>query len=386
MSTTDLASLSIFPATREQTIQTRKNSYPHWGRGLTQDQYLAREARLGIFEHATNETPLTIWVLVPRDDPTTLEFKCSCETYRRKALTRLSNSSVPENVIAYGIASVFCPPINRGKGYARHMMHLLHWVLAPRTLLPRFPASWGPPPEEFPGYNDARFSVLYSDIGPQFYRSTGPDEHEEGWVVRDAMSTIWDVPKDPDVSSADLQNADKDLKVEWLNDEACTSVWAADAMLIRADLAASSPDKHTRFTFFPDEGVGAFLARRTVFFIPGQSYSMPEKWGVVLRAGPDDSNAPKTFATWTLDVRPPPSTLIATRMFPRIVACMLQAARESDMERVEVWNLPTELKVIAERLGGKTSERDEHLNAFKWYGPEKNEDLKWAFNEKFCWC
>ncbi|KIO34682.1 hypothetical protein M407DRAFT_240508 [Tulasnella calospora MUT 4182] len=80
------------------------------------------------------------WVLVPRDEPDTLAFLSSCETtcsYRRHIIVK-HDSGVKETA-GYGIASVFTRPDFRGKGYGSHMMRLLHWVLAPHELLPRFP-------------------------------------------------------------------------------------------------------------------------------------------------------------------------------------------------------------------------------------------------------
>ncbi|KAI5121874.1 hypothetical protein M0805_001082 [Coniferiporia weirii] len=387
MSSQLFASLTLFAATREQTLESRKRTFPQWGRGLTLEQYLARESQLDVAEHAASGK-FTTWVLAPRDDPTTLDFKCSCETYRRKGLVRYPNSASPEEVIGYGIASVFTPLRNRRKGYARVMMSLLHWVIAPRALLPPFPKQWGAPPPEPADCGNAKFSVLYSDIGPDFYKSASPSEESEGWVVRDPVSTIWDVPKD----TSDVDSTESETSVEWLTEDTCKRIWSQDAELMRTGPGFGHTDttSRTTFTFLPDAGVSAFLVRRTMFFIPGQTYEIPTKWGVALHNEHNDRDT--TFATWTLDVRSPPPTLIVTRLraseetFPRLVSCLLLAARESGMERVEVWNLPKELQKTASSLGAKTEPRDEHLNAFKWYGPEKSNDLEWLFNEKFCWC
>lgn len=58
-----LSSLSLFPATLEQKLETRQRSYPHWGRGLTQEQYLARDAQLDPQEHAA-DGKLTTWSVI----------------------------------------------------------------------------------------------------------------------------------------------------------------------------------------------------------------------------------------------------------------------------------------------------------------------------------
>lgn len=291
-----------------------------------------------------------------------------------------------DDVIGYGIASVFTPPSNRGKGYARHMMRLLHWVLAPRDLLPNFPENWGIPPPIHPGCGDGLFSALYSDIGDQFYRNAGPDEMTDGWIVRDPKGTIWDVAKDlPSLSSVSVPVSG--LSVHWLDEDGCKELWKKDTELMKTDLSADS-SKSALFTFLPDAGVGAFLVRRTLFFLPGwTSHKVPSKWGVKIEKS-DGNNVIPTFATFTIDVIPPPSTLIVTRLrateetFPLLVACLLQAASECDVEKVEIWNLPKPMEDIAHSLNGNTETRKEHLNAFKWYGPERSEDIEWLFNEK----
>lgn len=58
----ELASLSIFPATPEQIVVSRKRSFAQWARGLTEEQYLQRDAFLDELEHAANGK-LTTWLV-----------------------------------------------------------------------------------------------------------------------------------------------------------------------------------------------------------------------------------------------------------------------------------------------------------------------------------
>lgn len=306
--------------------------------------------------------------------------------YRRKGLAKTPDANEAEEVFGYGVASVYTPPQNRGKGYARHMMSLLHWVLAPRADLPQFPQRWGPPPPEVAGCGNARFSALYSDIGPDFYKLCGPDEDSLGWVVREPVGTVWQVPED--VST--IEFLDSTLPVEWLDEEGCKAIWEQDVQLMREDMKKTSSAR-TLFTFLPNEGTGPFLQRRAVFFLYNQQRPIPSKWGVILHpngAELSDKDHSPTFATWTLEVDPGATTLILTRLratrdtFPQLLANVLLAARECDMDRVDVWNLPKDLEDLAHLLKGKTEARDEHLNAFKWYGKERSEDVEWLYNEK----
>lgn len=50
----DFSSLSLFLATPEQILVSRKRTFPHWGRGLSEDQYLTRDFQLDKLEHAVN--------------------------------------------------------------------------------------------------------------------------------------------------------------------------------------------------------------------------------------------------------------------------------------------------------------------------------------------
>jgi len=78
MSEYPLHSLSIFPATREQTIESRKRTAPQWKNRLSIEEYVKRDEIMDHCEHAGDK--MTTWVLSPRDNPKTLDFLSSCET------------------------------------------------------------------------------------------------------------------------------------------------------------------------------------------------------------------------------------------------------------------------------------------------------------------
>ncbi|KAG0691714.1 hypothetical protein DFH29DRAFT_1010385 [Suillus ampliporus] len=347
----DLASLSLFRATRAQIEESRHRSFPHWGGTLSLTEYLARDDMMGCGEHAKDGKHIT-WVLAPRNDPTTLDFMCACETYKRTGLVAYPSSSPSEpnsvhEASGYGVANVFTPPSKRGRGYARRMMSLLHWVNASRTNLPKFPEAWGAPPEEVADSGDGLFSVLYSDVGEEFYRSAGPGGNEGGgWELREAISTIWEV---------DTEEGD-DEGWTWLTHEQLDGLWEPN-------------------------GVCGFHIPRSTY---ASDFSIAGRfWGVQSMSDPD------TYASWSIDVRPPPPTLIVTRLcaseetFPELISKIKQAARRSGIGKVEVWNLRVGLKEIAEKTGGRTFERNEHLPQIVWYGPGATGNVEWAYNEKW---
>lgn len=97
MDATVLSSLSLFAATPEQILESRRRSSVEWGKDLSLEEYLARDEFTDKQEVACNGRLITWYVsrrsaiylnkylvhrvLAPRSDPTSLSFLCSCETY-----------------------------------------------------------------------------------------------------------------------------------------------------------------------------------------------------------------------------------------------------------------------------------------------------------------
>ena len=218
--------------------------------------------------------------------------------------------------------------------------------------------------------------------------------------MRDAYTTTWAIPNE--TSEAEKRHSDED-SVRWLDEDACKEIWKLDAKIIRATLdvprSLDGSSIRATFSFLPTDGLALNHLKRTPCFNAGSSSPIPTKWGVALNfpVGLEDDNESddKTslvFATWAYEPQPfsATSTLIITRLratkdtFLSLLSCVFQAAREHDMKVIKVWNLPKEFEDIAENKGlhGKTEERKEQLSCFKWYGPERNEEVHWAFNEK----
>jgi len=382
----DLASLSLFRATPAQVEESRLRTWPQWGAPLSLKEFLGRYLKMDTEESATDGKLIT-WVLAPRDDPTTLDYMCACETYKRTGLVAYppSSPSEPNSVreaTCYGVACVFTPPTKRGRGYASHMMSLLHWVTASRANLPKFPEAWGAPPDEVADAGDGLFSVLYSDVGEEFYRSAGPGGKGGGWEKRGAISTIWEVGTDDG----------DDEGWTWLTEDQLEGLWDRDAKRITQEMA-NIPMSDTSYvverpkafaTYLPTDGVCAFHIQKSTY---ASNFSMAGgSWGV------QSSSDPNTYASWSIDLRPPPPTLIVTRLcaseetFAGLLAKIKQAARQSGVGKVEVWNLGVNLMSIAEKTGGWTFIRNEHLPQIVWYGSGVTGDVEWANNEKFCWC
>ncbi|KAG9013753.1 hypothetical protein FRB90_005713 [Tulasnella sp. 427] len=353
MAAIPLNQLTIKKANPSQIDASRHLTWLEWSRGRTIEEYMHEHADVDAGVASTTERYHT-WVLVPRDEPDTLDFLSSCETYRRTIFIK-AQSQVKESV-GYGIASVFTRPAFRGKGYASHMMHLLHWN----------PGAF--PPENLNG--DAVLSVLYSDVGG-FYERCGPGPGALGWVSTERRSAIWPAhAEEPPLDG---------IKAQILNQD---SIWnlidVDDHLIIDKELAAaSSPELCFSYT-------------------QGRKRQNPGNFGVFAAEG--EQNAPGAalaYAVWTFEMKPHPSRLIICRLratpqtFPIIIKAAQREAKMSGVEIVEVWNLPTELESLVQGTGGRVIERDDHWPCMAWYGlpevPETmnlRETVKWVNNEK----
>lgn len=326
--------------------------------------------------------------MAPRHDPTSLDFMCSCETYRRRGLVQyrgsIGQNSEIQEVVCYGIASVFTPLDKRGRGYASHMMRLLHWVISGRGAscsLSEFPAEWGQPPPEVEQAGKGLFSVLYSDVG-EFYQKTGPGLVESGgWQTRDPVSTVWEVPREP-------LDSQPNAGFTWLKREDVDQLWAKDVELIKRSIVDMPTLSGTTaiVSFLPDDGVASFQFHRSII---GTEDSVPmDTYGV---QGNHTNAGQPTYAVWSVDTHPLPPTLIVIRLhateetFPDLIQKIQEAARRHGIVRMEIWNLRKDLADLAAHLGGKTLQREEHLPAIKWYGEGDTANIRWVFNEKSAW-
>lgn len=364
-------------------------------------------------------------MLAPRDNPTTTDFVCSCETYvpsaprlahyriyspchryRREGIVAKRTSSdtaQPTRVVCYAIAGIYTPPSKRGHGHGAHMMRVLHWVLAPPTAFPApFPDAWGAPPPT--ALQDAAFSVIYSDVrvGCTFYAERcGPVPGVRGWVPRGTESTRWFV----DAAETNGYAVDGGTW-QWLGADDVERVWSADVRWMQADTltAANAVEADGKenivLSFLPDNGVAQFLIQWQMSFTPDMQPVFPlSTWGVQLvsvsepdgDAPTDADDAPAaaapTYATWILCPGDMP-TLALTRLrappalFPKLLRKVMEAARALGAGAIETWNVPAGLREVAAAMGGETYQRDAQFPVLKWYGPEPDEEVKWLFNER----
>ncbi len=144
----------VHPTEAEQAIQFNLNG-AEWRGVLSLPAYLRREESLSQ-QALTKDGGITFWILVDTSlsnnplDPnsgTRLPL-ASCETLRKRAL--VAQNGKVQDVICHGIASVFCAPQLRKRGYAQRLMQEIGKELRTRQTDENI---------------KSLFSVLYSDIG-----------------------------------------------------------------------------------------------------------------------------------------------------------------------------------------------------------------------------
>ncbi|KAG9104659.1 hypothetical protein FRC06_000423 [Ceratobasidium sp. 370] len=362
-----LDQLTLKPASRVQEIEARTRSAVEWAKWLTLEEYLRRDEEAEVLDQA-KDGKLTSWVLVPATDPETLNFMCACETYQRTILLLPPNETKSVSSIGYGIASVFTPPKFRHKGYAAHMMSLLHFAIAKPEGLPAFPTAWGTPPARV--NNPGVVSVLYSDVGTYYARCT-PGEGT-GWTVVGPTTTEWAVENEGHSLSIPPE-------VEFLSRDQAIETTRADADLFKRDLESQGPSPRIHFAFQTTGEWCRFQMHRADEH-PLYLSAPPRIWGARIQ-----HQGETHFIVWEYEASPKRKLIIVNlraspETFPHLFAAVKSVARMEKHELIEAWNLGENLTSAAKGLEGRTYERKEHLPAIRWYGEQG--DVVWFGNNK----
>ncbi|KAI0444189.1 hypothetical protein F4803DRAFT_512325 [Xylaria telfairii] len=159
--------LHLSQPTPEECTKIWTDTAGSWRRSLTIPVYLVESQYLTTVPLAKNGG-MTIWVLVDKSlPPNERRVLCSCESFRKRALTSDQRGNIEEGLI-HGIASVFCPSEYRGRGYGTRHMKEIAKVLH----------GWQSEHGKSIG------SVLYSDIGKEYYARLGwlPNPRNEHFI------------------------------------------------------------------------------------------------------------------------------------------------------------------------------------------------------------
>ena len=376
--------IHLVVATLEELLAQQHANSTEWRGALSLESYLRREEHL-FSQDLTKEGGLTAWMLVYQQEGNgKRQVLCGCESIKKKAL--VSRHGKVEDVIAHGVASVFCPPEHRGNGYAGRMM----------TELGKRLKGWQADKEQ-----GALFSVLFSDIGKQFYAARGWQPFPSAHVSLPATSS----------TAAGLPSVRK-LKSEDLSD-LCT----VDEKLIRNRLSKSTEANRSAVTLLPDirqirwhHAREEFVANELLDRVPvikgavtGEPGSRVWCYWTRVWTNPQEE-APNTLHILRLVVEDEsfsdfiPASLegVAKKQDSTIaksIAALFAAAQPEaaqwGMREVQIWN-PTSTTLAAVQMidpKAKVEHREEEsITSLQWYGEGTWENVDWVCNEKYSWC
>ncbi|KAK1241339.1 hypothetical protein MKX08_001313 [Trichoderma sp. CBMAI-0020] len=368
------------PTTPERT-RTWTYSQPEWGNSLTVPEYLNREEYLLTIPLARNGG-ITNWILTDSAaavDPDTAErpVLASCETLRKRALVR-GKDGIVRDVWAHGIASVFTYSEFRGRGYASKMIELLRGYMAAKQQESGEPA----------------FSILFSDIGKEFYA-------KHGWMPLENTQIEYRVKESPVEFDASI--------VKLLGDEDLAALAERDEELIRREMALpnSAEASKTRVAVIPDIDTLQWHFYRQAFIcntaygrkptVHGALYTSPSTgsrvWGLFERNHYGGPNKPEKNVLSFLRFVVEDGDILDEELSEAVVGIFRAAEKEAkdwECSKVEIWNPLGRVRKIVENATEFESifvVRDgKNLASLNWFGEGTAEDLDWVVNERFEWC
>ncbi|VUC23610.1 unnamed protein product [Clonostachys rosea] len=166
------------------------------------------------------DSGMTQWILVDKDQPpNNRHILASCESFRKRSLQSDQDGNVKEAII-HGIASVFCAPQFRRRGYAgRHMAEMAEVL-----------RSWQAESEA-----PVLGSILYSDIGKEYYAKLGWKPNQTNFHFEFSLGDEeWPASAHP-VATGEIA-------------ELCRR----DEIMIREGLSAPEPSVKTRAVILPN--------------------------------------------------------------------------------------------------------------------------------------
>lgn len=379
--------LQLTHPTPDECVKIWTNSWTSWGDSLDLEKYLLESQFLTTIPLA-EDGGMTIWILTDKHlPPGQRPILCSCESFTKRALTSDSDGNVEEAVI-HGIASVFCQSGYRRRGYAaRHMKELAKHL-----------HGWQSHKGKIIG------SVLYSDIGKEYYARLG-------WLPNPTNTHI-DFPSSnvSTFSSARLL-LERDLP------ELCKR----DEGMVRAAMATPVLGTQKRLTILPD-------LEHMLWHIRKEDFATEHLFGRIPQAKGAIAGRPggQVWAIWTHryydhpDAKSPDNVLYILRLVaerddsankcssaeePRMgghlhdeqigyLEAVLQAARteaaEWQLDHVKLWEPSPWVRDAVTQLNLDHSiveRQDESIASGMWYDELGEGPLPtWINNEHYCWC
>ena len=384
----DSPNLHLSHPTPSECVKIWTNTSASWRDSLTPPVYLQESLFLTTVPLA-KDGGMTIWILVdknlPHDDRPIL---CSCESFLKRSLMSDVDGKV-EEVVVHGIASVFCPPEYRRRGYAaRHM-----------TEVAKALCMWQSDQAKIAG------SVLYSDIGKTYYAKFGWQPNHTNWHVEFPPT----------------KNPKSHLTRELVEDD-LAEFCKRDEAIIRANMARLGDGANKHITILPDLdhmrwhiGKENFATERLFGKIPrakGAIAGLPgsQVWAIwihryyghpnaespnnvlyILRLvveGDDSANKPPSTE------EDPMQTTIREKQASSLIAVLQDAQAEATewrLDHVKLWEpSPWVQHVITEsKISHRVVEREEDsIASGMWYNEKGGIGTPpvWINNEHYAWC
>ena len=347
-----------------------------WKDALTIPQYLEEAAYLMTVPLAKNQA-MTQWILVDkRLPPDQRPLLASCETFRKRSLVSDPEGNVSES-ITHGIASVYCDPAYRGRGYASRLMRELSRVL---------------PTWQTENTHRVVASVLYSDIGGGFYERLG-------WVPFPSHHIVFEPAAVK--SRGTVPIFDRDLP------ELCE----IDESLVRtAAMAKPVRDQRTRFAILPDCDHMRWHHSKEEFVCDKLFGKAPEVKGAVV-----GQPGCRVWVIWTHRYYEHPDNASGNTLY---ILRLVFEDQTGDTDRQDIDGRVESLKVLVQAAQAEAAEwnlhqvvlwdpspvvaeciaktgiphqvetrTEESLGCLQWYGNEESkDDVHWLYNEKYAWC
>ncbi|ORX37923.1 hypothetical protein BD324DRAFT_623842 [Kockovaella imperatae] len=335
----DWSKYTITRCNDEQTLRSRSFHLEKWGvrsHGYTPEQYYRKFEVMDEEEWAVNDG-IVHWALVPRSETSTLDLLSHVETWRRKSLIKRPGQTAPEEVVSYGIAYVYTPEKHQGHGYGRHLLQLLHYILAPLPTLPSFPTTWGDQPS-LEGFNDAAFSFLFSGVGDKFYASCRRGEGDDslvGWVPIPLTNRHWDLSKVAQ-EAQETHEADQ-TGWKWLTVEDLTAVEEEAIEDMKLELGKDTSDR-IQLAISPEQGCFRQHALRNTLTPSGiANPSPPRHYGLSLPPDPHTNKRPYIIYTFPESATETQALRICYISHPFPWSAVVAAAKKENCTLIRCW-------------------------------------------------
>jgi GNAT superfamily N-acetyltransferase len=393
-------SLVLSPTTpSERHLQLTLNG-ASWRGALSLPSYILREEHLAN-QDCHKDGGLTSWALVDSLDPKLRRVLCGCETYRKKALVakKIGAEREVKEVTVYGIGSVFCPKEFRGMGYAGRLM---------KDVAKRVETEWSVVVEGLDENDEGEatpFSMLFSDIGKQFYKSLGWEPYPSMHLsipareIHQHKATLPTCAKVKRVFAEDIEELCK-LDESQLKRSLTSSTSSQDTLVALTPRVETMRWHHAREEFVGQDLLGeAPIVKGAIVGVEGQ-----RTWCIWTRMwyNPDAKSAAGNTLYILRIVAEGINTIDweknkileseAQQQTDQVVKLLEIANEEASRwgcERVEIWN-PNEVVIQAGRLISEDAILEERsslgIPSLRWHGQQPKDGVAWISNEKYAWC